>query len=81
MNHIISRPDIFDKINRAFRVTKIVCLLGPRQCGKTTIARKLFQVNKRKSQDSGYFDLEKPADIRALENPDFVLPHLKGLIV
>jgi len=35
-----------------------VLLLGPRQCGKTTLARHFI--------DAGYFDLERPSDLQVL---------------
>jgi predicted AAA+ superfamily ATPase len=51
----------------------ITALVGPRQCGKTTLA-KTFNVDH-------YFDLENPRDFAALQNPQLVLEDLKGLIV
>jgi uncharacterized protein len=55
-----------------FRVT---ALLGPRQCGKTTLART-FDVPRE-----NHFDLEDPLDQARLENPRDVLGGLSGLIV
>ncbi len=78
---MINRQLLLEKITRAFRVTKIVCLLGPRQCGKTTLAREFMSIKGIDWAKSNYFDLEKPADLRALENPDMVLPELNGLII
>jgi predicted AAA+ superfamily ATPase len=54
----------------------LVTLLGPRQCGKTTLARALAETRK-----SEYFDLERPADIARLENPELVLKPLRGLVI
>jgi predicted AAA+ superfamily ATPase len=51
----------------------VTALLGPRQCGKTTIARE-FQFDH-------YFDLENPRDAARLENPQIALENLRGLIV
>lgn len=51
----------------------VTALIGPRQCGKTTLARK-FAANH-------YFDLENPRDLAALQNPQLVLEDLTGLIV
>ncbi|HTV94855.1 MAG TPA: ATP-binding protein [Steroidobacteraceae bacterium] len=51
-------------------------LLGPRQSGKTTLARTLL------SPDSeNYFDLERPTGLRRLEDPETSLSELRGLIV
>lgn len=81
MEHI-HRQSILQQINTAFKVFKIVCLLGPRQCGKTTIAHELWNIyNSEKDRMTGYFDLEKPSDSQALSQPDLILPMLKGLIV
>lgn len=53
-----------------------VVLLGPRQCGKTTLARKLAAKPLAR-----FFDLEHPDDAAALENPMLVLEPLRGLVV
>lgn len=51
-------------------------LAGPRQCGKTTLARELL------SEDSiNYFDLEDPASLARLEEPMLALAPLQGLVV
>ena len=52
-----------------------MALLGPRQCGKTTLARTLV------SPDSdNYFDLEDPQSLARLTEPDLALRPLKGLV-
>jgi predicted AAA+ superfamily ATPase len=53
-----------------------VALLGPRQCGKTTLARQLAGTSK-----STYFDLESPVDLARLSEPMTALESLRGLIV
>ncbi|MCC2624317.1 MAG: putative superfamily ATPase [Burkholderiales bacterium] len=78
---LIKRANLMSQIEHAFKVNRIVCLLGPRQCGKTTIARQLWSDAGKSRTDPGYFDLERPADLQALDNPDFILPGIKGLIV
>ena len=60
----------FSKLMSVFPVTAI---LGPRQCGKTTLARTL-------NADS-YFDLENPQDLARLEQPQLALEDLTGIIV
>lgn len=62
---------IADSLAR-FRVT---ALLGPRQCGKTTLARALA------TGPDGYFDLEDPLDLARLEAPRLTLGALSGLVV
>jgi hypothetical protein len=73
---MLERPRLQASIREGFRIVPIVTLLGPRQCGKSTIARLLFAV-----EGGSYFDLENPADAAALERPDLVLRDLRGLIV
>lgn len=56
----------------------VVAMLGPRQVGKTTLARQLA------AQWSGsvkHFDLEDPEDQARLTDPAFVLRPLTGLVV
>lgn len=54
----------------------MVVLTGPRQAGKTTLARELL------SEDApGYFDLEDPLSLARLEQPRTALEPLRGLVV
>ncbi|MGB9698236.1 MAG: ATP-binding protein [Thermodesulfobacteriota bacterium] len=73
---MIPRPQAANRIFNAFRVHPIVALLGPRQCGKTTLARMIAG-----SQPSVYFDLENPVDVRRLSVPIKVLEDLSGLVI
>ena len=52
-------------------------LLGPRQCGKTTIARIIAE----RSDPVTFFDLENPSDLARLADPMLALAPLKGLVV
>jgi uncharacterized protein len=54
----------------------VVALLGPRQCGKTTLARQFVPMDSL-----NYFDLEYPASLARLIEPDTSLRPLKGLVV
>ncbi len=63
-------------LERALARSKIVVLAGPRQCGKTTLAREFL------GPDSiNYFDLEDPASLMRLEEPMTALQNLNGLVV
>jgi uncharacterized protein len=53
-----------------------VALLGPRQCGKTTLAREFVPANSL-----NYFDLEDPQSLARLSEPDTALRPLRGLVV
>ena len=51
-------------------------MLGPRQCGKTTLAREFVKI-----MSPNYFDLEDPECIARLANPKTALNQLKGVVV
>ena len=51
-------------------------LLGPRQCGKTTLARTVVAPTH-----PNYFDLESPADLARLAQPMTALSGLRGTVV
>lgn len=73
---MIERGKILDRIRVALRRSRIVVLTGPRQSGKTTLARELL------NPDSiNYFDLEDPASLARLDEPMTALQSLSGLVV
>ena len=74
---LIERPVPLQRIQEAFVVHPVVALTGPRQCGKTTLARLIAQ----DSTSSTYFDLESEVDRRRLETPEHTLGRLSGLVV
>ncbi|OFW17919.1 MAG: hypothetical protein A3H97_22680 [Acidobacteria bacterium RIFCSPLOWO2_02_FULL_65_29] len=63
-------------VRLALRRGRVVLLAGPRQSGKTTLARTFV----RPGQPT-YFDLEHPADLVRLAEPMTALAGLRGLIV
>ncbi|MFO7732582.1 MAG: AAA family ATPase [Candidatus Aminicenantes bacterium] len=73
---MIPRPKPFQEIERAVATSPVTALLGPRQCGKTTLARTLAA-----SMASTIFDLEDPVDRARLSTPRQVLAELRGLVV
>jgi predicted AAA+ superfamily ATPase len=73
---MIPRPRYLKKLNTAIQRSPVTALLGPRQCGKTTLARALGQ-----NCPATYFDLESQPDVRRLQNPEMVLGALSGLVV
>ena len=72
----IERRRLYDQIDTALRRSRIAALLGPRQCGKTALARHFAA-----GRTTEYFDLEDPTDARRLENPSLALEPLEGLVV
>ena len=76
---IINRTDFLSRIEASFEVHSVVGLLGPRQCGKTTLARQFVEKYQIKSEN--YFDLEDAADLLRLENPKACLSLLSGFVI
>ena len=73
---MIKRPEILSQVRAALRRSRVVALIGPRQCGKTTLARELVD-----PASANYFDLEDPASLARLAEPMTALAPLKGVIV
>ncbi len=73
---MIDRQNLLLSIQRDLQRAPAVALLGPRQTGKTTLARELARLTQ-----GHVFDLEDPADAAALENPKLVLGALRGLVI
>lgn len=75
----MQRNRYLQAIEAKFRTHPIVGILGPRQCGKTTLAR--MYVEKFTSLPTHFFDLEDPVDLARMENPKLTLEPLEGLII
>ncbi|WP_342347857.1 ATP-binding protein [uncultured Nitrospira sp.] len=73
---MIERPAILSTLKTAIQRSRVVVLSGPRQCGKTTLARELLG-----EESVNYFDLEDPASLARLDEPMTALRPLKGLVV
>lgn len=77
----MNRLHYLETIKAAFGVHPVVALLGPRQCGKTTLAHQFARIEKYFSKRH-YFDLENPLDIQRLDqNALLTLNELEGLII
>jgi predicted AAA+ superfamily ATPase len=75
---MIKRTRFLEDILSVFQVTPVCALIGPRQCGKTTIAREMADHFSGKVH---YFDLEDERDQNKMQEPLLVLENLEGLIV
>jgi predicted AAA+ superfamily ATPase len=73
---VIDRITDLTLVRAALRRSRIVALLGPRQCGKTTLARQFVSPGSL-----NYFDLEDPRSLARLSEPDTALRPLKKLVV
>ncbi len=73
---MINRFDLRKKLNTSIHENHVTTLLGPRQCGKTTIAKTI-----RTPSPVHYYDLENPADRSGLVNPLTALGNSDGLVI
>jgi predicted AAA+ superfamily ATPase len=73
---MIQRRSILNALEQALDRSPVVVLAGPRQCGKTTLARLLVS-----EESLNYFDLEDPASLARLDEPMTALGPLEGLVV
>jgi len=78
--YLIKREYYSEKIDFLFKVNPVVAILGPRQCGKTTLAR-LYAKSCGVKLPIYWFDLENPDDLGRLDSPLLALQELEGLIV
>src|SRR5262245_48563646 len=72
---MIERESDAGLIRTALRRSRVVAILGPRQCGKTTLAQQFVPPDSL-----NYFDLEDPRSLARLTEPDSALRPLKGLV-
>ena len=74
----MDRPRHLAALAAALRRAPVVAILGPRQVGKTTLARALA---RRRGGAVTRFDLEDPEDLRQLDDAKLALRGLRGLVV
>lgn len=72
----LERPALIARVRSALRTNPVVALLGPRQCGKTTLARTVTA-----GAGAEYFDLEDPVGAARLAEPMTALAPLRGLVI
>jgi hypothetical protein len=70
---VVNRTDERRKLGLLMETFPVVAIVGPRQCGKSTLARTFDAAH--------FFDLENPRDLARLDQPQLALEGLTGLIV
>lgn len=65
------------ELSSSLREAPVVAVLGPRQCGKSTLIRHLLA----KRKDSVFLDLERPSDLAKLADPEYFLSRCRGRLV
>ncbi len=73
---MISRSGYLKQLMTAIERSPVTALLGPRQSGKTTLARIISD-----ERGSTFFDLESRQDVQRLQNPELALSSLQGLVI
>ena len=71
--HHLPRPRELEAVRAGLRRAPVTALLGPRQCGKTTLAQSL--------EAEHFFDLEDPRSLVRLDEPQIALEGLTGTVV
>ena len=75
----IKRTKELKLLRERLKGNPVVAILGPRQCGKTTLARQFARTTPKDKVH--IFDLEDPRDLARLDNPTLVFENLHGYII
>lgn len=68
---------ITSSVQKSLQSNPVVALLGPRQCGKSTLVKHLIQNNPH----TIYLDLERPSDLQKLEDAEWFFSSQKGKLI
>jgi len=72
----VTRAALRLRVEAALKRAPVTAILGPRQCGKTTLARDIAG-----TRAATFFDLERSVDRSRLQQPELALASLSGLVV
>lgn len=75
--HSYIKRAIEPDVKRNLRDFSVVAILGPRQCGKSTLAKEIISLNKK----SVYLDLELESDLRKIDDPELFLSQHEDKLV
>lgn len=71
-------PRLLEKsVRDSLERNPVTAILGPRQCGKSTLVKKLIEGRN----DVTYLDLERPSDLAKLDDPEWFLRSQFGRLV
>ena len=71
------KRDLEAELRYSLNSFPVTALLGPRQCGKSTLARHVVS----DIEGTTYLDLEKPSDLRKLDDPEFFFHTRKDSLI
>ncbi len=77
----VQRTALQNRAQHWLRTHRVVAVLGPRQSGKTTLARQIAATIPDFPAERICFDHEDAAHLDRLENPKLALEGLRGLVV
>ena len=72
----IKRIKEINLLKKRLKESPVVAILGPRQCGKTTLSKQFASTVS--SKKIHFFDLEDYRDLSRLDNPALALENLSG---
>lgn len=78
---LLKRNAYLKEVKECLANFPVTAIIGPRQVGKTTLASILREELQAQNEEVHYFDLELPAQLMKLDNPQQALEKLKGLII
>ena len=73
---MIERTRLHQEVLHSLTVHPVTAILGPRQCGKTTLARQIGD-----HKNATFFDLQDPEIAAAFQNPKLIISPLEGLVI
>src|SRR5260370_36881411 len=73
---MIQRVNLQRRLRQSIHNAAVTVLYGPRQCGKTRLARQIARTT-----EAEYFDLEDPVSQRRLSEPMLALRDIRGLVI
>ncbi len=75
---LLARSSHLIRVVRLLKQFPVVAIVGPRQVGKTTLARQVYEARAGRK---AWFDLESPGDLALLEDLSTAAEHLEGFVV
>ena len=78
---MITRRRLTAQLECSVAESRITAILGPRQCGKTTLARAFYTQEQTAGRAVAWFDCENPRDVSRLVNPLLTLESLTGIVI
>ena len=76
---MIERRSHIERVLARLHANPVVALLGPRQVGKSTLAREVAR--RWRTGGATFLDLERQADLQRLSDPERALEGMRGLVV